>query len=233
MLNSEAGKESQIDQEAVRRKKVDTDREDDYQARGFGMVIVMVPIFLAIDFWALDRPFFASVRYSLYLSAAVLLPMAAIIIFYRLSESKGRLDILQALAKHQSAILQIIAVGFAYYTIGAAVYDFYRYLGSPESGYFPTVLVTVVCTLSAGIGLFIFRIKKRLMYGITEIMVGLVVASYRVTTSDTTAYLHPEFYLVILTAGVYLVVRGLDNIHQVIKSDAKPHATTRNDPKPG
>jgi hypothetical protein len=64
-----------------------------------------------------------------------------------------------------------------------------------------------------------------LVYGLTEITVGVIIASYRVIDADAQAYLHTEFYLAILTAGVYLVVGGMDNVQHAIKKSQEARTT--------
>ena len=54
-----------------------------------------------------------------------------------------------------------------------------------------------------------------MFYGFTEVLVGATVAGYRVATNQG---LNTELYLVVLTAGIYLVVRGLDNVQQGLKA---------------
>jgi hypothetical protein len=70
--------------------------------------------------------------------------------------------------------------------------------------------VVVAITLIIGAVLFFFRLHARATYGITEVVAGVLVVAYR---SHYSANLDASFFLFILTAGVYLVVRGLDNIH--------------------
>lgn len=67
-------------------------------------------------------------------------------------------------------------------------------------------------TLLAGYFLFQVRSKFRFVYGATEIGVGLLVATYRYPSA--TALLEPDVFLAYLTAGVYLVVRGFDNVKE-------------------
>jgi hypothetical protein len=68
------------------------------------------------------------------------------------------------------------------------------------------------------LALFYFRLKLRSVYGFSEAAVGLVVAGHlaqdRALTISNTG-----FYFAVLTAGVYLVVRGLDNVHQGLTID--------------
>ena len=68
--------------------------------------------------------------------------------------------------------------------------------------------------------LFLFRYYCRSIYGLSETLVGLIVAASRVWNNDIPAS-DPSLYLAILTAGVYLVVRGLDNIYQGIVSQPR------------
>ncbi|WP_321815687.1 MULTISPECIES: hypothetical protein [unclassified Paraburkholderia] len=198
-------------------ERIRYDREEDYQARGVTMLIFSIVVFLPIDVFALNRPFISALAYSIALAALLLVPFTIVsLIDGSLKFSKGS-GLVQHLIKYQSAILQVIAAGAMYYTIGASISDFYRYLKSPLSGHTPTALVTALITLGAGALLFYIRSKWRLLYGLTEITVGVIVASYRVIDAETQAYQHTEFYLAILTAGVYLVVRGMDNVQQAQK----------------
>jgi hypothetical protein len=181
------------------------------------MIVISTIVFLPIDVFALHRPFFPALGNSFGLAAVIILPLAIISLIdgsLRLQKGSG---LVQLLVSRQSAILQIIAAGMMYYTIGASILDFYHYLRSPQSGHTPTALVTALITLGAGGLLFYIRSKWRLLYGLTEITVGVIVASYRVIDADAQAYLHTEFYIAILTAGVYLVVRGMDNVQHATK----------------
>lgn len=74
-------------------------------------------------------------------------------------------------------------IGAFYYAIGVALKDAYIYLNSPSSGTNLTIALTIALTLFISIGLFIFRLKARALYGLTEVVVGVTVAVYRVTTN--------------------------------------------------
>ncbi|MBL8677297.1 MAG: hypothetical protein JNJ47_07790 [Alphaproteobacteria bacterium] len=69
--------------------------------------------------------------------------------------------------------------------------------------------------------LFIFRLKRRAIYGVVEAITGLVVASYRVYSDYPFDLKDPGFYLALLTAGIFLIVRGFDNIHQGLVNNPK------------
>jgi hypothetical protein len=80
----------------------------------------------------------------------------------------------------------------------------------------------VEATLAVGLLLFWFRYKYRMVYGITEAGVGLYVA-YGLATKEASPYplTDPAFIPGYLTAAVYLVVRGLDNVHQGVSKDPR------------
>lgn len=69
--------------------------------------------------------------------------------------------------------------------------------------------------LAIGGGLFLIRLKLRFLYGITEVAAGVVVALHKVSTEIADiGSVTAGWSLAFLTAAVYLVVRGMDNIHQ-------------------
>jgi hypothetical protein len=81
--------------------------------------------------------------------------------------------------------------------------------------------IAVLVTVFAGIALFYFRLRWRSLYGITETVVGVLIASYRINTRGE----FTELVLAVLTASIYLIVRGLDNVHQgLVKPPLDPIA---------
>jgi drug/metabolite transporter (DMT)-like permease len=75
-----------------------------------------------------------------------------------------------------------------------------------------TQLEIVVATFILGVLLWVFRHYLRGLYGATETIMGILVASNSFNhRADKTEV---EFIIGMLTAGSYLVVRGLDNMHQ-------------------
>ena len=90
-----------------------------------------------------------------------------------------------------------------------------------QPGRSPIFLATSAAA-AAGL-LFPFRLRYRCLYGVSEACVGLAVAANHAWPG---AGIGAEFYLTVLTAGVYLVVRGLDNIHQGWKAKSDPLAET-------
>lgn len=111
-----------------------------------------------------------------------------------------------------------------YYGIGIAVYDAYNFATSPYFSKTSSVIVVGLATLVSGVSLFLVRLKFRCLYGISEAFVGVIVASQRFYSDALLPTSHaptPFIVLAILTAGVYLVVRGADNIHQGLTKEPK------------
>lgn len=115
-----------------------------------------------------------------------------------------------------------VVFGALYYSLAASAYDFAKWLiqqwDQPYTGPF---LVSAAVFLVGG-GLFWFRVLCRAAYGLTEVLVGISVASYKYVEasagSHSTVSLDPNLLIALLTAGVYLVVRGLDNVQQGLSS---------------
>lgn len=79
-----------------------------------------------------------------------------------------------------------------------------------------TGAVTVLC----GAAFFAFRLVQRFLYGVTEAIAGAAIAAHRVSLEPGSALPSDTgFYVAVLTAGVYLVVRGLDNMYQAIQGE--------------
>jgi len=121
----------------------------------------------------------------------------------------------------------LIFLGAFYYSIAASLRDLYFWVQAPELSRTGAVAVAICATLILGAGLFYFRLRMRSIYGITEATVGLAVAAHRVATESGSAAQDPAFYLALLTAGVYLVVRGLDNVHQGLTKDPRDMAALK------
>lgn len=82
-----------------------------------------------------------------------------------------------------------------------------------------SVALAVAITAVVALGFFIFRLRFRVMYGASEALAGLSIAWYQASNHASTGLpSSSEFYIAILTAGIYLVVRGLDNMHQGVNA---------------
>lgn len=115
-------------------------------------------------------------------------------------------------------------VGGIFYGVLAAIIDILQWIALQLSQSGRSAALAATVTAMLGAIFFVFRLKFRFMYGITETMVGLVVAGNRIgfgVQSEFDGDAAMSLYLAVLTAGVFLVVRGLDNMHQAwtLKND--------------
>jgi hypothetical protein len=80
--------------------------------------------------------------------------------------------------------------------------------------------VAALSVILVGVLLFYFRFIFRSVYGLSEVLVGVVVAVSRVSAlRDDGTTLRADFLLALLTAGVYLVVRGCDSVYQGVTKE--------------
>ena len=160
------------------------------------------------------------VKYSLYIAIPIAAVAAPVIAWEWRKAGYPALGVSELLAV-PFALVGLLLVGAFYYAIAASLSDLYKWLQSPSLSRGGAIALAIGATLILGAGLFLFRLKLRAIYGVTEATVGLAVAAHRVSIESSAAAQDPAFYLALLTAGVYLVVRGLDNVHQGFTKDPK------------
>ncbi|MDE1141157.1 MAG: hypothetical protein PW999_16110 [Paraburkholderia tropica] len=130
---------------------------------------------------------------------------------------------------HSFSDISNIVLRFLAYTIGplallAALFLDIWFIGERMNALIPGWIYsmsthknsfTVRVTLLLGVALFLFRFKFRVIYGFTEVCAGLLLA-YRAADSSKNPFpLTDPIFLFLLTASaVYIVVRGIDNMHQ-------------------
>jgi hypothetical protein len=175
-------------------------------------IIIFVICLTSIPYTILNRTFDDFIRYSAYISGASLTLILGIIFFFSLKGSKqSKFEIFFSIG---SVALATLFAGPIYYSIIAAFKDLYLWIQSPSVSREWAIILAVVLTIILGFSLFFFRLKFRSIYGFTEALVGLGVAVQKVSSENSLEITNSSFYLAILTASVYLFVRGLDNIHQ-------------------
>lgn len=103
--------------------------------------------------------------------------------------------------------------GMIYYSISVCLYDAAIYLYKISNQYWK-VLLPASFSLLIGYLLFLFREKNRILFGFSEIMVGVMagVLHGQVVFTDQSELDKPNFYFVVLSASIYLIVRGFDNM---------------------
>lgn len=107
----------------------------------------------------------------------------------------------------------------SYYALAVSIKDTFLWVLSPTyTKNFKLISIIVVIFFVAFI-FFIFRLRFRSLYGISEAVFGFLIAGNKIITENNFEKLDSGFFITILTASVYLVVRGFDNIHQGITKD--------------
>lgn len=113
-----------------------------------------------------------------------------------------------------------VVVALIYYGVGVALKDFYLWAIRPANRLHTALFVLGFAAIAVGAVLFMFRLRLRFAYGFTESVVGLVVAVSKLSEDlSAKAALSANTYIVVLTAGVYLMVRGFDNMHTGLTKD--------------
>lgn len=184
--------------------------------RGFLLLLVLVA---SIAYAAVQRQWSELLLFS-YIAA---LPLAVAFMLregqiYR-EEAKTSFEMAVVIAKLVTPV-PVVAIlftplGAMFYGIAAAFTDVFIWVALQLSGSGRSAALGVGVTALLGAVFFAFRLKFRFLYGMTEAVAGLAVAGHRVgfaTPSEPGE--NAALVLAVLTAGVYLVVRGLDNAHQ-------------------
>ena len=99
-------------------------------------------------------------------------------------------------------------------------------LADPASRVYAFPGLNAAAVLAVGLALFAVRRRYRSTYGAVEVVIGVVVAlTQTVDVLNSGRAIDGRFVLAMLTAGVYLVVRGLDNVDQGLeKTPSDPTA---------
>lgn len=194
-------------------------------ARGFLFLVVAGA---SLSWAAFHRHWSDFLLYS-YVAA---LPLGAVFMF---GEGHFYLDDAPTAAARRLVVLKLLIpvplvavfmapIGAVLYSFVASMVDITQWLATEASqkGKSPAYAVTVTGLL--GIMFFVFRLRYRCVYGLSEAIVGLMVARNLVSASARTES-EVALYFAMLTAGVYLVVRGLDNVHQGWKARSDPVAS--------
>ncbi len=185
-------------------------------------LLLPIPVFLILNcfgifpiWWAIThRTWDDFLRYSPFLGLAFILV-----------SGKFAFNIIKIFWAHNLRIVALLLtvqipfglliVGALGYCFVATTWDMLRLLYSASGTSYFGAITLMLFTLVTGLLLFLFRLRYRATYGFTEAIAGVCIAGYKfIAEGANEALTNPNFYLALLTAGIYLVVRGLDNIHQ-------------------
>jgi hypothetical protein len=177
-------------------------------------IVVMLLVLLA-TWWASEKHGHELLVYSA--GGAAVIASVAVIAAGAYAIRQRRFPAWRTLGLGLVGVLIVSLLVMAYFGVIASVYDAYLFVTSSALSDTSIVVLVALITLLAGLLLFFIRLKWRCAYGLSEAAVGVIVASlkFRADALAATGEMPGAFTgLAILTAGVYLVVRGLDNIHQ-------------------
>lgn len=164
--------------------------------------------------------------------------VALLIVIVVLFADLPRLKLSEAIRWIIPGIMVLIAIalgaavaGTIFYSVGVSVHDLYLWVRNDLSEAPQTSrlrwAILVALPLVAGVVLFSFRLMFRSLYGLSEAAVGLWVGGQDVSQNPITPA-PLDLILPILTASVYLIVRGFDNVHQGLTSkDRKDPVATK------
>lgn len=120
-----------------------------------------------------------------------------------------------------SAVMGVVIIPLCTLLVAIA-FGLYGWASRPDIGPGMKVTGLVAVTFVGGLVFYGFRHWSRFTYGLVEIAVALGLAC---VLADSARH-GPELFFALLTGGIYLCVRGLDNIEQGVNkknpSDAQP-----------
>jgi hypothetical protein len=172
-----------------------------------------VPIVWAIAHSVRTRTWQDFLRYSVYIGVPIMILAWIGFLANRFDKSRSATKFEDEFgAAVFGAPIGGLLLGMLYYAVGSAIKDAYLWSQAPTLSEGGAIAAAVILAAGGGGILFYFRLQLPAVYGLTEIVVGVTVAAQR--AADSSNNLNAGLLLVLLTAGVYLVVRGLDNIHR-------------------
>lgn len=198
-------------------------RETEKEDSGTSMALILLLsslMTIALIYAIRNRSFEDFVKYGLYIFLSLTVISIFVLIIYLIKNWKDKLtrDIIILLGLIFPFAFAI--AGITYYSIFVTLKDAFLWIKSPSLNGSGAIIMTALLTLAVGLILFYIRLKIRAVYGFSEAAIGLAVAANRIATQADDIK-NPAFYLAMLTASIYLVVRGFDNIHQGLTREPK------------
>lgn len=165
------------------------------------------------------------IKYASYVAAGLFIVFLLIVVTSALRSGINRRDVKKFIFALPLVVVVLSFMGLSNYSLIVGIKDVFLWIMSPSLSKTSAVILASLFTLGLGSALFFFRLRMRAIYGLTEAAIGIVVAGNRALT-QMDQFTSSDFYLAILTASVYLIVRGFDNIHQgLTKEPIDPYGT--------
>ena len=108
----------------------------------------------------------------------------------------------------------LIPVGVVILSVYSLVVDTVAWMQAPNLNAYVVSMTSLSVVSFSGYTLFLFRQKYRSFYGATEVFIGVAIAMNNAQSLFQKGNLDLTLVFAFITAGVYLVVRGLDNIYE-------------------
>lgn len=183
-------------------------------------IIWLIIVAIAIGNTIITKEFIYWIKYTAYIGSFIFAVLVFFGILFIIKKGFSKPKTTTILFIFSTPILSGIG-GLAYYSLALGIKDLYLWSVNFSHTITGSIVYTILLTLILGIVLFIFRLKLRALYGLVEAITGFIVAGYKVYNVYTIDLNNIEFYLAILTAGIFLVVRGFDNIHHGFTKEPK------------
>ena len=180
--------------------------------------------YLAFALWivvyaANRRTFIDFLLYSTYIAIPLILASASLLNSTDLA-GRGNRTLRRFAAQYGSIVVVNYIIATVCYSAYVSVANFSDWISTPTWTKADDLPVVVLAAMLVALLLFVFRLTCRAMYGLSEIATGIGIIVHK-TVSDQATLLNQDqgFFLAILTAGIYLMVRGMDNVHQGITKE--------------
>ena len=183
----------------------------------FALLTISVFIVIAIIYTVINRTTEDFLKYSLYITLIIATIILLIFIPFIVKIQKSR-------NKYLTPLIILITItilsGISYYSIAVSIKDMDSWIQSPSIKSEWTLLISIILILFVGSLLFLIRLNFKVIYGITEVVIGVFIGIEKESILIFEKS-NSSFFLALLTASVYLVVRGFDNIHQGLTKEPK------------
>lgn len=105
------------------------------------------------------------------------------------------------------------------YSAWAVVSDAYLWIHSLSPPRFLYVTLVGFFLLCVGMSLFFFRLKARFFFGLSEALSGFCIGIWKIPASADPITWNLDVVFVMVTASIFLIVRGFDNMHAGLSSN--------------
>lgn len=154
----------------------------------------------------------------------VLTPLLALIVLGALLYDRRTRHLVEILAASILVPFLACLLAVTFFTVETSLRDFFLWAQNPRTNPWLGV-ASSLAILMLGAALFYFRLHWRSCYGVAEASAGVVLALQKVFSfQDLNASADLGFLAWLLTASIFLVVRGFVNVHEGLGPPAKDKA---------